>query len=143
MLEEKLICSCSLTTFCKDNINFMTGYFEKVYEEVYKGYLIEIYEHSSFAPGGVGSTYFNVRVNGKYLPRSFDGYCYNHFQQLEKINSPPNPEESFALREAKKYCDTAIEVLEQRENERSSLNLANLFSHVFRKICHWIGIKFF
>ncbi|WP_144017796.1 hypothetical protein [Planktothrix sp. PCC 11201] len=120
----------------------MTGYFEKVYEEVYKGYLIEIYKHSSFAPEGVGSTHFTVRVNGEYLAGSFDGYSYNHFQQLEKINPPPNPEESFALMEAKKYCDAAVEALEQRENERSSLNLADLFSHVFRKISHLIRIKF-
>ncbi|MFM6456678.1 MAG: hypothetical protein ACKPH7_33245 [Planktothrix sp.] len=120
----------------------MTGYFEKVYAEIYKGYLIEIYKHSSFAPGGVGSIHFTVRVNGEYLPGSFDGYCYNHFQQLAKINPPPNPEESFALREGKKYCDAAIEVLEQRGNERISLNLADLFSHVFRKVSHWIGIKF-
>jgi len=142
MLEEKLIYSCSLATFCKDNINFMTGYFEKVYEEVYKGYLIEIYKHSSFAPGGVGSTHFTARVNGEYLPGSFDRYYYNHFQQLKKINPPPNPEQSFALMEAKKYCDAAVEALEQRGNELISLNLADLFSHVFRKILHWIGIKF-
>lgn len=102
----------------------MTGYFERVYQEIYKDQFIEIYCMSSFAPGGVGSAHFDVRVNGKHLPGNFDTYFYNPFDSSPDKTPPPKPSQSSALAAAKAYCDQQAETLERRGNEPLSLTLS-------------------
>lgn len=111
----------------------MTGYFDKVYEEIYKGYLIEIYCFGSFAPGGVGSTHYNPIIDGYHLPGSFDTCYYNPFQPSADKNSQPTPQHSSALVAAKAYCDQQIEMLEQRRNEQLSLTLSYREANILRR----------
>lgn len=79
----------------------MTFHDSKIYEEIYKNRLIEIYEFFSAAGGTACDQHFFVRIDGYELPETFDGLSYLNGDNVE----PPKPEESEALAAARAYCD--------------------------------------
>ena len=90
----------------------MTGSRSKIYTEVYKGQLIEIYEFMQSMPGVVTSSCFDVEVNGREVPGVFDKRSYEAFGPATYSASAPNPKQSSALAAARAYCDRKAEAKE-------------------------------
>lgn len=115
--------------YLSSSISFKTlgiWYKSKVYEETYLDRLIEIYDFSQFAPGGVGSTHFYAIIDGYRLPGNFDGCSHNPFCPEEDTGNPPTPEQSSALVAARAYCDSEAETQQRRSNEQMRLTLSYL-----------------
>ncbi len=79
----------------------MTFHDSKIYEEIYKNRLIEIYEFFSAAGGTACDQHFFVRIDGYKLSEIFDEVDYLADKDAER----PAPEESEALAAARAYCD--------------------------------------
>ncbi|MBM0745416.1 hypothetical protein JOY44_28745 (plasmid) [Phormidium sp. CLA17] len=87
----------------------MTGSRDKLYEEIYKGRLIEIDEFQQSMPGSVTASHFTVSVDGVELPGTFDDLSYQPFGASAYPKGAPDPEQSSALAAAKAYCDREAE----------------------------------
>lgn len=86
----------------------MTAHDSRIYEEIYKDRLIEIYEFFSAAGGGYSSQHFFARIDGYQLSETFD--YVSDFGGI--YTEPPKPEESEALAAARAYCDREAKALE-------------------------------